>query len=73
MPASRVWPAVWASPTFQRWRDVARNQQWKGNPRSVAPKVRGEVPQRNTQDRTACSECQQVQGRHTQTCSRRPQ
>lgn len=40
----------------------------QGNPTDVPAKKSGGA---NPVDRTACSECQQVQGRHTSTCSRR--
>ncbi len=52
---------------------MARNQEWKGKPPTVAPKVRHTIPQRHTPDRTACSGCGQVQGRHTAACPRRSQ
>lgn len=49
---------------------MARNGQYKGHSNPDAPR-HGKGGGTNGGDRTTCSECQQVQGRHTSTCSRR--
>ena len=40
---------------------------------SVPARKGGDYGQATKGDKTACSECQNVQGRHSSTCSRRPQ